>query len=135
MDEFAWVIERTVVADVVYWTGGSGWSKDHLAAVRFARKEDADRAASYLIGWTVRITEHGWIQSTDGLEKMLDDSGEHIAQFFKFGHLREDSRRVSKTFAEQALRILKLPRNPERTVALRKLLESKDAAVRAAFAK
>jgi len=28
-----------------------------------------------------------------------------------------------------------LPRNPERTVALRKLLESKDAAVRAALAK
>jgi hypothetical protein len=28
-----------------------------------------------------------------------------------------------------------LPRNPERTVALRKLLEAKDAAVRAALAK
>ena len=31
--------------------------------------------------------------------------------------------------------IATLPRNPERTVALRKLLESKDAAVRALIAK
>jgi hypothetical protein len=30
--------------------------------------------------------------------------------------------------------VMTLPRNPERTVALRKLLEAKDAAVRAALA-
>jgi hypothetical protein len=42
---------------------------------------------------------------------------------------------VSTPFGEMAQHLeLNLPRNPERTVALRKLLEAKDAAVRAAGA-
>jgi len=43
--------------------------------------------------------------------------------------------KVSAPFRDLAVALLDLPRNPERTVALRKLLESKDAAVRAALAK
>lgn len=43
---------------------------------------------------------------------------------------------ISRPFGELADRIVAtLPRNPERTVALRKLLEAKDAAVRALVAK
>jgi hypothetical protein len=60
---------------------------------------------------------------------------EHIEQFFTFAHLPERLQEVSRPFAELAQTVLTLPRNPERTVALRKLLESKDAAVRAALAK
>lgn len=60
---------------------------------------------------------------------------EHILQFFAFAHLPAHLQVVSQPFAEQAERIMQLPRNAERTVALRKLLESKDAAVRAALAK
>lgn len=60
---------------------------------------------------------------------------EHIAQFFAYAHLPPHLAAVSRPFAELAVRVLELPRNPERTVALRKLLESKDAAVRAALAK
>lgn len=59
---------------------------------------------------------------------------EHIMQFFTYGHLPPWLQEISKPFGEQADRIMQLPRNPERTVALRKLLESKDAAVRAALA-
>lgn len=60
---------------------------------------------------------------------------EHIAQFFAYTHLPLHLQEISKPYSEQAERILQtLPRNPERTVALRKLLESKDAAVRAALA-
>lgn len=59
---------------------------------------------------------------------------EHIEQFFTYEHLPPHLQDVSRPFAEQAQRILQLPRNPERTVALRKLLESKDAAVRALIA-
>lgn len=60
---------------------------------------------------------------------------DHILQFFRFEHLPEHVRQVSKPFAELAESIVNsLPRNPERTVALRKLLESKDAAVRAFLA-
>lgn len=58
--------------------------------------------------------------------------GEPIAQFFAFEHLPPELQAVSAPFADLASRIVAtLPRNPERTVALRKLLEAKDAAVRA----
>lgn len=60
---------------------------------------------------------------------------EHISQFFGFEHLPAHLQDVSRPFYELATKILELPRNPERTVALRKLLESKDAAVRAKLAK
>ena len=61
---------------------------------------------------------------------------EHIEQFFAFAHLPAHLQAVSKPFGELAAHIIEtLPRNPERTVALRKLLESKDAAVRALVAK
>lgn len=61
---------------------------------------------------------------------------EHIMQFFAWEHLPPHLAEVSKPFGVLATQIVEtLPRNPERTVALRKLLEAKDAAVRAALAK
>lgn len=65
----------------------------------------------------------------------METQPEHIIQFFAFAHLPPHLQEISQPFSEQAERIMRLPRNPERTVALRKLLESKDAAVRAAIAK
>lgn len=57
---------------------------------------------------------------------------EPILQFFAFEHLPESLQLVSAPFHDMAHEvIMQLPRSPERTVALRKLLESKDAAVRA----
>jgi hypothetical protein len=57
---------------------------------------------------------------------------DRMLQFFSYEHLREDLRDVSKPFAFLAQSIVdNLPVNPERTVALRKLLEAKDCAVRA----
>lgn len=59
-----------------------------------------------------------------------------ILQFFAYKHLPEGLQMISKPFGDLANHIvISLPRNPERTVALRKLLESKDAAVRAAIYK
>lgn len=47
----------------------------------------------------------------------------------------EGHQRVSRPWSDLAHDVVAtLPRNPERTVALRKLLEGKDAAVRAALA-
>lgn len=61
---------------------------------------------------------------------------EPIMQFFVFAHLPPHLAAVSQPFALLADQIVEsLPRNAERTVALRKLLESKDAAVRAKLAK
>ena len=74
--------------------------------------------------------------SDERIASILADSGEHIAQFFAFGHLPERLANVSRPWATLAAEVvLLLPRNPERTVALRKLLEGKDAAVRAYIAK
>ncbi len=57
---------------------------------------------------------------------------DHIMQFFDYQHLPAPLLEVSRPFAELAEWIASnVPRNPERTVALRKLLEAKDAAVRA----
>lgn len=64
------------------------------------------------------------------------DQSEHIMQFFSYSHLPPHLQEVSRPFGEMAERVVAtLPRNPERTVALRKLLEAKDAAVRALLAK
>ena len=61
---------------------------------------------------------------------------EHILQFFGYEHLPADLQKVSQPFHTLAHAVVtSLPRNPERTVALRKLLEAKDAAVRAFIAK
>lgn len=65
----------------------------------------------------------------------MDQTQEQIIQFFSYSHLPERLQEVSKPFCDMASKLLELPRNPERTVALRKLLESKDAAVRAILAK
>jgi len=74
---------------------------------------------------------------------------EHVLQFFAYEHLPPHLAAVSRPFCELAHAIVygdaaasagsitmgaPLPRNPERTVALRKLLEAKDAAVRALVA-
>ena len=62
----------------------------------------------------------------------MTDEVEPIIQFFAYEHLPAHLGAVSAPFCVLAHRIVEdLPRNPERTVALRKLLEAKDAAVRA----
>lgn len=61
---------------------------------------------------------------------------EAIMQFFSYAHLPEALQKVSQPFCSLAEYIVAtIPRNPERTVALRKVLEAKDAAVRASIAK
>lgn len=57
---------------------------------------------------------------------------DRMLQFFAFAHLPPHLQEVSKPFHDLAHHIVNtLPANPERTVALRKLVEAKDCAVRA----
>jgi hypothetical protein len=66
----------------------------------------------------------------------MDATKDRMLQFFAYEHLRDDLRAISMPFGELAEHICEtLPSNPERTVALRKLLEAKDCAVRAALYK
>jgi len=62
------------------------------------------------------------------------DHMEPMLQFFNYDHLPIHLQLVSRPFCELAEKIvLDLPRNPERSAALRKLLEAKDCAVRASI--
>lgn len=64
------------------------------------------------------------------------EAKEPIMQFFAYAHLPEHLQLISKPFGELAEVVRStLPRNPERSTALRKLLEAKDAAVRASLFK
>lgn len=66
---------------------------------------------------------------------VLPSQPEPMLRFFRYEHLRHGlMRETSRQFSALAAALtLTLPRSPERTVALRKLLESKDAAVRTAL--
>jgi hypothetical protein len=55
-----------------------------------------------------------------------------ILRYFHYAHLPAKLQPSSSPFCQLAMHIVTtVPRNAERTVALRKLLEAKDAAVRA----
>jgi hypothetical protein len=67
---------------------------------------------------------------------MTTDNREPQLQFFAYDHLRADLQVKSKPFGDLAQWMVDtLPRNPERSAALRKLLEAKDCAVRASIYK
>ena len=57
-----------------------------------------------------------------------------ILKYFTFGHLSPYLQRVAQPYHALAMAMEEeLPSGPEKSTALRKLLESKDAAVRAAL--
>jgi hypothetical protein len=59
-------------------------------------------------------------------------TGGYLMQFFSYSHLSAPMQAVSRPFCELAEKLsAELPENPEKTTALRKLLEAKDCAVRA----
>lgn len=61
-------------------------------------------------------------------------ASDELMKYFAFQHLSPKLQNVSRHFYTLADLVKNLlPEGPEKTVALRKLLESKDAAVRAAL--
>lgn len=61
---------------------------------------------------------------------------EPLLQFFAYEHLKAELQQYSKPFGDLAHKLCEtLPRNPERSAALRKLLEAKDCAVRSSIYK
>lgn len=57
-----------------------------------------------------------------------------ILEFFQYGHLSEKLQHISAPWCTLAWKVARtLPKNDETSTALRKLLEGKDAAVRAAL--
>lgn len=75
-----------------------------------------------------------WIECPECIEKGPTSVDERMLKWFAFGHLPETLQLISKPFSDLANQLCgTVQAGPERTVALRKLLESKDAAVRAAL--
>jgi len=60
---------------------------------------------------------------------------QHVLQYFTWEHLPPHLQAISRPFGELAQLVASGPANAETTVALRKLLEAKDAAVRAVLCK
>lgn len=70
IEEYGWVIERgdSEVSAPTYWSGPTatfrnGWSQNHLDAIRFARKVDAEKISTKLQvpGDPInRVCEHIW---------------------------------------------------------------------------
>lgn len=123
-----WVDRMVVDRPAEQWIGGyyvdygdyASWSPaDKFEEGYTLIDNSADKSDVNFEGWT--ISE----------EQIKEDP---ILRFFAFSHLKQPLRDVSKMFAVLAAGVVTdTPRNAERTVALRKLLEAKDAAVRAAL--
>lgn len=62
--ETAWLIERLDGGGApLWWAGGEAWTFDHLRAVRFARRVDADAVALAMHDRNMAFTtstEHSW---------------------------------------------------------------------------
>lgn len=68
----------------------------------------------------------------DRQESDVNETEERMLKWFKFDHLPEHLQSASARFWDCACGLVAATQpGPERTVALRKLLEAKDAAVRA----
>ena len=63
----------------------------------------------------------------------MNPASVHVLQFFAYEHLPPKLQEISRPFCELAKAVAQRADNQETTVALRKLLEAKDAAVRAAL--
>lgn len=86
-------------------------------------------AAAFEAGYTAVVDE-----SPEAAEQLCAQlMAEPIMEYFTWAHLPERLQAVSKPFLYMATHIMARPRSAERTVALRKLLECKDATVRAAL--
>lgn len=67
-----------------------------------------------------------------GYKENLDPGAKQLLRYFKFAHLKPELQDKSKPFRAMAEWLIEtLPPSAERTAALRKLLETKDCAVRA----
>jgi hypothetical protein len=82
-------------------------------------------------------TVHGGCRHQQGEpmeKKPLHPAVAHVLKFFSYAHLAPDLQKISKPFGDLAQQVAeRAPDNAETTVCLRKLLEAKDSAVRAAL--
>lgn len=125
----------------LYWCPGAEMTKNPAEATRFTRDIDANSIISVINGLSpelsgklnaLRLSTYDVHPTTR--PPSSDPTPEPILRFFAYEHLPAALKVVSTPFGDLARDLhATLPRNAERSVALRKLLEAKDAAVRAAL--
>lgn len=147
------MVQEAMILKGVGKINGDGW-KDTTKIGQIVFVWNAELPKPYAPGQFPRVGNESYAASTDQYDFVpatLDEAqqlfafpnppedfsfeqvtADPILRFFHYSHLPQDLQAVSRPFTDLARRmILMLPRNAERTVALRKLLEAKDAAVRA----
>jgi hypothetical protein len=78
------------------------------------------------------IEPFGWTGDYDCVQKTITEYTANVLINFRYEHLPPHLQAASKPFCEAAIDVaVTLPEGPEKTKALGKLLEAKDAAVRA----
>lgn len=131
--------------------GRNGWTTEELLVIlidhiggfqkgKFACEENAALLDNLEAGlyWVQLRAEARKAQGVKGRDAIHDapvtTALEPIMRFFEYAHLPLKLATVSRPFAVVAkLIVANIDRSAERTVALRKLLEGKDAAVRASL--
>lgn len=112
------------------------WRLVRLAGVRDGHvipqtPEEAEEAMRYFKPEQVELPPS---LSVENITRRLPVPEERMMKWFAWEHLPPNLQAVSKPFGNLATMIVTaIEPGPERTVALRKLLEAKDAAVRAAL--
>lgn len=96
--------------------------------MRDAIKAAADKNGRSMNAEIIHMLEE--VMEVNNVKDVVVDE-ETILKFFEFTHLPPTLRDVSRPFHDLAYKVMELPRSAERSVALRKLLEAKDAAVMA----
>lgn len=125
----------------------ANWARDRDKSKRvmeawldFLMGETRARLVGMLVGYsgvTGMIAQVQVALQSDTLDPRPDlcEPPERMLRWFAFSHLPGALRERSRLFADLARQVVAaIAPGPERTVALRKLLESKDAAVRATLA-
>jgi hypothetical protein len=110
---------------------------DTLATLPFEARREADlmAMAPALAALVIKLSEELETLRPPPAPEVPQPAVAHILQFFAYAHLPAALQAHSRPFEALARKIAAGSSNPETTVALRKLLEAKDAAVRARLAK
>lgn len=129
-------VDEVQVVITPEWAQAPRWeteTEEQLYARLCFERDPAGLSRTFGIPYTPPRGDGGVVKAEKAPGAETEDP---LLQFFEYLHLPPHLQDASQPFCVLAETIVRtLPRNSERTVALRKLLEAKDCAVRAALMK
>lgn len=128
--------------DLIDWSRNNmDWGQIAHAAIQASKPSPLDQGG-YTEGWVngkkwviSRPNDIGYPDGDDAMDPEIRAMRDRypILKHFRFEHLPVHLQAVSRRFAELAMEMAKTPGNAETAAGLRKLMEAKDCAVRAAL--